>query len=186
MHLFHVGRPLRVEFGRLDAGRLEFGARFGRIRQPQPDRHLEVGDGVVAVALHAVGEAARVIGLRVVATEGDRRGVVVDGAPEIALGPISIGAHRQSVAVARLESHGLAGVGDRAVGVAEREDRRAVNIGGHRLWVAIEIFVVVGERRLEVADDFIGPPAQPVDLFILGIELLRRGEIGERALRSDA
>ena len=59
-------------------------------------------------------------------------------------------------------------------------DRRAVDIGGHRFRVAREVFVIVGERRLEVADDFIGPPALPVNLVILGIELLRRGEIGER------
>lgn len=121
------------------------------------------------------------IGFRVVVAEADRGGVVVDGAPQIARGPEGIAAHRQGFTVARLEFHGLAGVGDGAVGIAERDERHcAVDIGGHRFRVAREVFVIVGERRLEVADDFIGPPALPVNLVILGIELLRRGEIGER------
>ena len=133
--------------------------RWARLRRalsapPAPGRRWpaaagwlrEIGDGVLAVALHAVGDAAVVIGKREKRLDPDRLAVVGDGAIELALVAIRIAAQHRSRRSRLVEPNELVEIGDGEVVLAlVLVDLRAGVVAARRLRLQPDRFGVVGD-----------------------------------------
>src|SRR5215467_11499992 len=87
----------------------------------QPDCLTEIGDGAVAVALHAVSDAATVEGVGKSRIKPDRRIVISNSAVKFALGPVNVTANLEGAVTRRIDPQHCFGIGKRKFGVAERE-----------------------------------------------------------------
>src|SRR3569832_872977 len=77
-------------------------ARF--LNRNDAQRRLEIGDGVLAVALHAVGHAALVIGMGEARVVLDRLAEVSDGLIEPPLGTVGAAANVERAGMVRVDA----------------------------------------------------------------------------------